>query len=195
MGAEGWDRSCSCWDCDKEIAGTSLGHRWDIVLPHPAQAESSLKPWAQLLPAHPRSFALWRSPKTFTQRDEPKRNPKKNPKKNQRQRGQSTGDGASLNLSASSAWACVEVLQYFGVIWCFSLFRGDVSPIPGCLGRLRDKSQDGNHSLRNSPGDTSRGWMARGCSLMCYQEKKNPHKIQFPPSPLPEEPRRRIQPV
>lgn len=77
------------------VIRTSLGHRWDITgtsLGHRQDtAGTSSCPWL-LLPKlqhpsnpghgcfqpshvnHPQSFALWRSPKTFTRRDGTKRN-------------------------------------------------------------------------------------------------------------------------
>lgn len=83
------------------VIRTSLGHCWDIV-------GTSSCPWL-LLPKlqhpsnpghgcfqpshvnHPQSFALWRSPKTFTRRDGAKRNP--NHPKTRDKRGKALGTG------------------------------------------------------------------------------------------------------
>lgn len=81
----GRDRPCSCWDCDQDIAGTPLEHRQDIAgtsfcpwlllakLQHPSNPGHSCFQPSHI--KHPWNFALWRSPKTFTQRDEAKKNP------------------------------------------------------------------------------------------------------------------------
>lgn len=143
------------------VIGTSLRHHWDIVLPLHclAQAAASLRPWARLLPAHPQSFALWRNPKTFTQRDEAERNPK-HPKTRDKE-VKTLGTGC---LYTSQPAQCGPILGCSSILGKFAASASSTETFP------HPRTDSGITARMGISHLEQPRWLGRGSSLMCYQE-------------------------